>query len=596
MKKSHKKRSRESSSSAGVTPLKRKEGKVREDDAPHQGRTEMAGGLHEASTTASHQHNTSITHSSKHSISSSTRFLPPSPTEISKGSSSPSDAVNDLVVSCSSLTCRSALLVVGFYQGLMIGLVLKGGKFYMKFSTKHHVGSVNAVAVTDRCIASSGTDERVFLFTNKLLSSASLSPEARWKLRAAGHATGVRLADLGSVSPPAEIVCVAFASHSQFLFCGSMEGQLLVYRTRDWSVSAAMNVHDRRLQALAVHPTSQGALVVTAGADHMLAVIDVVREKLLTKRKYLSGSTPLANGASAEKQTGKRQKKKGKPESEEQERLFSPLLRREEPAGVLFSSTGEWLVVYSPQACEVFYGATMQLAVQYHNMLHPQPADEIHTALWMDILLPLSPSSSSSVGAAAEVPSVTESILLIGDESGRVRYLSITHTISAERDTKRENRKHEHKEKKSSRPTSTESTNFFSSTKGDGEKGSSRGVEESSSLSYVVLHDSAVFAEVPIAYPPPLQKEAFALLAKPIQADSEARTKHPLRHISRIKGLRREGSTLFSLDARGIVICWKICLNPKRGSKSKEEPPFTLLFEASANCQGRATSMGSLWL
>lgn len=493
------------------------------------------------------------------------------------------EMVKDFRVCSSSLCCRSALLVVGFYQGLLVGLVLKGGKFFMKFSTKHHVGSVNSVALTDRCIASSGTDERVFLFTNKLASS-SLSPEARWKLRAAGQSTGVRLADLGSVSPPAEIVCLEFASHSQFLFCGSTAGHLLVYRTRDWSVSAAMKVHDRRLEALAVHPTSQGALVVTAGADHMLAVIDVVKEKLLTKRKYLSHSA-LAGDEGEEKQ-GRKKSREGKDGLAEQHSIFSSALRRDEPTGLLFSPTGEWLVAYSRQACEVFYGATMRLAIQYHNIRYPQPDDEIQAALLMDIALP-SPSSALTVRPPNPLVLPSESILLVGDEAARIRYFSITRTL-AEKDAEVVQRE------KNGRKLSAGCAG--SSKTGDEDHKGGKRIPDTNvtPTSYVALHDPFTFMEVPISYPPSLQEEVSALLSKPIQADREARAKHPLRHISRIKGLKREGSTLFSLDARGIVICWKILLNSERTSKN--DPPFRLMFETSANCQGRATSMASLWL
>lgn len=502
----------------------------------------------------------------------------PQPSKSPNGSSSD---MNDWLVSSSSLSCRSALLVVGFYQGLMIGLVLKGGKFFMKFSTKHHVGSVNSVALTDRCIASAGVDERVFLFTNKMVSSfSSLSTEIQQKMRASGQSIGVRLADLGSVSPPAEISCLELASHSQFLFCGSTEGQLLVYRTRDWSVSAVMKVHDRRLEALAVHPTSRGALVVTAGADHMLAVIDVVKEKLLTKHRYLS--TAVRDCEKSKEANTKKKQRQGSQADETSDRLFSPILRRDEPTGLLFSPTGQWLLAYSRQSWELFYGAGMQLAIQYHNNLNPQPGDEIHAAILMDIAL----SSFTNDNSNQPLPSV-ESILLVGDESCRIRYLSITRAL-ADEGIKNSEKRNE-KEKLETRRRSSSRSMVSEHMK----------EERSDSIPvttpYIVLRDPATtFSAVPITYPSSLQKEVAMLLANPVQADVEARTKHPLRHVSRIKALRREGNTLFSLDARGIVICWKISLNPEKSNEC--DAPFTLQFETSANCQGRATSMASLWL
>lgn len=503
----------------------------------------------------------------------------PHPSSSPEGSSSD---MNDWLVSPSSLFCRSALLVIGFYQGLMIGLVLKGGKFFMKFSTKHHVGSVNSVALTDRCIASAGVDERVFLFTNKMVSSfSSLSTEIQQKMRASGQSIGIRLADLGSVSPPAEISCLELASHSQFLFCGSTNGQLLVYRTRDWSVSAVMKVHDRRLEALAVHPTSRGALVVTAGADHMLAVIDVVKEKLLTKHRYLC-TTVHDCGKSKVTNTNEKHQQ-GTRTEETSDRLFSPILRRDEPTGLLFSPTGQWLVAYSRQSWELFYGAGMQLAIQYHNTLNPQPEDEIHAALLMDIAVPLLSTNSSN-----QPLSSVESFLLVGDESCQIRSFSITRAL-ADADIKKLERSDDQEELEARRTSSSRSKSS--------ERMKKEEMPDSSPATtpYIVLRDPATtFSAVPITYPSSLQKEVDVLLANPIQADVEARTKHPLRHISRIKALRREGNTLFSLDARGIVICWKICLNSEKGSEC--DVSFSLLFETSANCQGRATSMASLWL
>ncbi|KEG06808.1 protein MAK11, partial [Trypanosoma grayi] len=99
--------------------------------------------------------------------------------------------------------CRSALLVVGTYHSVMAGLVFRRKKFEMLFSIKHHVGCINSVAVGERYMASAGTDERVFLFTNKC--QQRLTPREREKLRAAGASLGVRLADLGHVSPPSEV-------------------------------------------------------------------------------------------------------------------------------------------------------------------------------------------------------------------------------------------------------------------------------------------------------------------------------------------------------------------------------------------------------
>ncbi|ORC86794.1 protein MAK11, partial [Trypanosoma theileri] len=66
-----------------------------------------------------------------------------------------------------TLGCCGALLVIGTYHSVMAGLVFRRDRLALLFSIKHHDGCINTIAVGDKYIASAGTDERVFLFTNK---------------------------------------------------------------------------------------------------------------------------------------------------------------------------------------------------------------------------------------------------------------------------------------------------------------------------------------------------------------------------------------------------------------------------------------------
>eukprot|EP00796_Vickermania_ingenoplastis_P009701 gene9701-6798_t len=403
----------------------------------------------------------------------------------------------------SSIQCKAALLSVGTYQGLMIGLVLRGGRFYMKFSTKHHVGCINCVALSDKVVATSGTDERLFLFTNKL-QGGRMSGAVQQKMREMGQSSGVRMADLGSLTPPSEIKCMSFTPSSQFLYCGSVDGQLIAYRCRDWSAVSTLPVHERCITGIAVHPQSHGALIATVGADRVVAVLDMSAQRLITKWKYLAGG-PVD------------QRHQPEPGA-----LVVPTVRREEPRGVAFSLSGDVLLVYSANAFQLFDTRTMKLEIQFHNS-QPQPAEEFHTALLLQ----------SPIDGAA--------FLLLGDESGNIRCFDLTAARRTDAD-------------------------------------------ENGVRSFTDLHHIPV-AEV--SYPQHLTAEAAAVRATPVRPDAEGRQKCPLRHISRLKALSQQGRTLFSLDARGVVVCWSL---------SATTTGLVLSFVASANCQGRATSMQSLWL
>ncbi|KAG5497059.1 hypothetical protein GH5_01588 [Leishmania sp. Ghana 2012 LV757] len=266
---------------------------------------------------------------------------------------------------CNREPCKNALLVVSTCHAVMAGLVYRREKFYMKFSVKRHVGRVNSVAVTERYIASSGIDERVFLFTNK--AEERLTAAARKKMRDPGEPLAVRLADLGSIAPPAEVNALVFADGSQHLLCGCSDGQLLIYRCRDWSVITTLTVHEKGVVGLAVHPGSHGSLAVTVGEDRTIAVLDLVKAKLLTKWKY-NASLPTSGDASPTSEDGAQARA-------QRSSVSAPV--REEPVGVLFSPQGTRLLIFGRFSFVVYDAAVMQPLCRF-RCVNPQPPDEMH--------------------------------------------------------------------------------------------------------------------------------------------------------------------------------------------------------------------------
>ncbi|RNF15656.1 uncharacterized protein Tco025E_05463 [Trypanosoma conorhini] len=271
--------------------------------------------------------------------------------------------------------CRGALLVIGTYHSVMAGLVYRRGKFGMLFSVKHHEGCVSSVAVGDKYMASAGTDERVFLFTNK--HQRSLSATERQRLRAAGESAGVRLADLGHVSPPSEVRCLLFIADSQHLLCGCADGQLVMYRTRDWTVGRSLPLHEKSVTGIAAHPGSDGALAVTIGADRHVAVVDLAKGRLLSKWRY---NTALAEAPSARPRgaAGEADGSEGQPCAKR-----AKLERRDCPHTVKFSPSGRYFTILSSHAFAVHETATMGLVARY-RAASPQPCEELHVFAFVD--------------------------------------------------------------------------------------------------------------------------------------------------------------------------------------------------------------------
>jgi hypothetical protein len=384
----------------------------------------------------------------------------------------------------------------------MAGLVYRKNKFYIKFSVKRHVGRVNGTAVTQRYIASSGVDERVFLFTNK--AEERLTAAARKKMREAGEPVAIRLADLGSITPPTEVTALAFADGSQNLLCGCGDGQLLMYRCRDWSLVTSLTVHEKAVMGLAVHPSSHGSLAVTVGEDRAIAVLDLIKGKLLTKWKYNLAVTS---------KSGQGDTKSAEAVRDAARSVFAPV--RETPVGVLFSPRGTRLVIFSRFSFAVYDAAVMELLCTF-RCATPQPPEEIHCCAFLN-----------------------EELMLLGTEAGALKQFAVTGTVE--------------------KPAEV----------------------------------VAALSTTAVIYPEALSAQAAALLSGPVKVEVETRQKNPLRHVNRIKALKVEGATVFSIDSSGIVIAWNV--QPSGGGDvadvAANAASLRLEYVTSANCQGRVTGM-----
>ncbi|KAG8347763.1 hypothetical protein TRVL_01419 [Trypanosoma vivax] len=295
--------------------------------------------------------------------------------------------------------CRSALVVVGTYHSVMAGLVYRRGKFGLLFSVKRHVGCINTVIAGEKYMASGGTDERICLFTNKSHGSkiGSLNKnfqsdkmESSASTAAAssdGSSLSLRLADLGHVSSPSDARCMKFTSNAQFLLCGLADGQLVMYRTRDWSVASSLPLHEKGISHICLHPgrnKSDGeALAVTCSAeDRHVAVVDLMRGKLLSKWKF-SASIPvdlcsdkncgsMTAQSTLKNEVGHRPSKRAKWE------------RHDEPHLLKFSPSGQYLGVLSSHAMVIYETATMGAVAFYCAVAPFQPQEELHVFCFLD--------------------------------------------------------------------------------------------------------------------------------------------------------------------------------------------------------------------
>nr|CCC92556.1 unnamed protein product [Trypanosoma congolense IL3000] len=424
--------------------------------------------------------------------------------------------------------CRGALLVIGTYHSVMAGLLYRRHRFGLLFSIKHHVGSINAIDAGAKYMASAGTDERVFLFTNKthsiqkqqrkqlaLMQKKKLKQQMRGNTyseaavetsptRASPHAgdsgksfespsldsVGPRIADLGHVSPPSEVRCMKITSNSQLLLCGCADGQLITYRTRDWSISSAIPLHEKCISSVALHPAGAALAVTCSTDDRHVVVVDLLKNRLLSKWRFGTSLATAVSQESGNDGDGHTTEGEGRYEGNNAPLKRAKWERHDEPRQVKFSPSGCYFAVLSAHALLIYETATMRAVAHYSAPSPLQPQEEMHVLCFM-----------------------SDGEIIIGDESGAIR-----RCLGPWRGVCRP-------EVMASRVPS-----------GEGDSGAPHGVRQS--------------------------------------------RRHPTSHATRVKALHGAGGTLFSLDAAGVAIAW-----------STEGSSAELHYICSANCQGRVTTM-----
>ncbi|RHW72794.1 hypothetical protein DPX39_040043300 [Trypanosoma brucei equiperdum] len=477
--------------------------------------------------------------------------------------------------------CRSALLVIGTYHSVMAGLLYRRRRFGLLFSIKHHVGCINAVTAGGgaKYMASAGTDERVFLFTNKshsvqkqlkLLKKkqkrqakrlkkggepcengvemeetlAFAGPSAETNSGSSAEPLALRLTDLGHVSPPSEVRCMKITSNSQLMLCGCTDGQLITYRTRDWSINSAIPLHEKCISSIALHPGSNNdggsgaALAITCSAeDHHIVVVDLLRGRLLSKWRYSTSLATAISRYSANKDNGGRDNvaspaaAQTTSDSDEPGRpvKLAKWERHDEPREVHFSPVGSYFAVLSSHALLVYETATMRAVAHYRAPSPLQPHNEMHTFCFMD-----------------------EQTIMIGDESGNIRCCCGPWQGACVPGIVERRIPH-------------------------GSEGGNVGVCGTNNSSGDTTGSFAAGSDA-----------------------SQHSGRHPTKHSTRVKALHCAGRTLFSLDAAGVAIAWNV---DKRGASSNnsisasgKSSDLMLHYICSANCRGRVTTMDVLRL
>eukprot|EP00331_Platyophrya_macrostoma_P021751 CAMPEP_0176456064 /NCGR_PEP_ID=MMETSP0127-20121128/31046_1 /TAXON_ID=938130 /ORGANISM="Platyophrya macrostoma, Strain WH" /LENGTH=387 /DNA_ID=CAMNT_0017845913 /DNA_START=179 /DNA_END=1342 /DNA_ORIENTATION=+ len=277
--------------------------------------------------------------------------MPPPPPLAAAASSSSSISSGIRAGSAAVVPGHNALVVLGTYHSVMAGLVLRANqrKMLLKFSVKHHVGCVTRVAVCDKYLATTGSDERLFLFTAK--------------------DRGAQISDLGSLAPASEVTAMAWHGN-HFLVVGCADGTVGVYRSRDWESVLAVEVHEKPIADLALHPT--GPLAVTVAMDRQLALIDMSSGRLITRTKLPVGTVPV-------------------------KLCFSP-------------GNGSHIVLVHTFGVMVFETRTFQMVHTF--AVERQPANELHCGLFV--------TPEDNVEGASQ-----RHTFVVGDESGNLRYISI---------------------------------------------------------------------------------------------------------------------------------------------------------------------------
>jgi WD40 repeat protein len=182
--------------------------------------------------------------------------------------SAPSTAVSGH----STRPVHHAVIFVGTYHNTTAAYQLRKAGMSTRFTHRSHIGSVIAVASCSRFLVSAGADEAISVQSVKENASS--------------------FTDLGKITPPAQINAMVFPD-PRFLVCALETGQVIVYKTREWTCAAVVAAHEKAATGVACHKS--GALAVSIGNDFMVCIIDLTRGTVITRRKLdKSLGTPAA--------------------------------------------------------------------------------------------------------------------------------------------------------------------------------------------------------------------------------------------------------------------------------------------------------------
>lgn len=162
------------------------------------------------------------------------------------------------------------IVAAGTYDGVLAGWELSSdkNKFEIVFASPSHIGSIRSVSHQESAqhtLVSCGYDEVIKT-----------------------HNFSKRQTDTGEVRTPSEYgtpCCSSFAQNHCLV--GFSEGQIVIYKKRDWSVQHVFKGHEGGVSSIAVHPS--GKMALTGGSkDGKLKLWDLTKGRLAFTTKIAS--------------------------------------------------------------------------------------------------------------------------------------------------------------------------------------------------------------------------------------------------------------------------------------------------------------------
>ena len=161
------------------------------------------------------------------------------------------------------------IVAAGTYDGVLAGWELSSekNKFEIVFASPSHIGSVRSVShqESQHTVVSCGYDEVIKT-----------------------HDFSKRQTDTGEVRTPSEYgtPCCSSIAQNHCLVAFS-EGQIVIYKKRDWSVQHVLKGHEGGVSSIAVHPS--GKMALTGGSrDGKLKLWDLTKGRLAFSTKIAS--------------------------------------------------------------------------------------------------------------------------------------------------------------------------------------------------------------------------------------------------------------------------------------------------------------------